>query len=163
MCRAEDTKVVDSRLAENGGAVRRRRRCEACSYRFTTFERIEHVPLAVIKSDGVRQPFDRAKVIAGVEAATKGRPVEAAAVEALAEAVEAVARSEASRGEASRGEAAGVVTTSFVGRAVLERLGALDEIAYLRFASVYRAFESADDFEAEIAILRAERDVVPTG
>ncbi len=153
MCRADDTKVVDSRLAEDGGAVRRRRRCEACSYRFTTFERIDHVPLAVVKSDGIRQPFDRAKVIAGVEAATKGRPVEAAAVEALAEAVEAAARSEASRSEASRGEAAGAVTSSFVGRAVLDRLGALDEIAYLRFASVYKDFDAAADFHRELELL----------
>jgi transcriptional repressor NrdR len=148
MCRAEDTKVVDSRLAEDGGAVRRRRRCEACSFRFTTFERIDHVALAVVKSDGIRQPFDRAKVIAGVEAATKGRPVEASAVEALAEAVEIAAR-----GEASRGEAAGAVTSSFVGRAVLERLGALDEIAYLRFASVYKDFDAAADFHRELELL----------
>ncbi|MEJ7721034.1 MAG: transcriptional regulator NrdR [Ilumatobacteraceae bacterium] len=141
--------MVDSRLAEDGGAVRRRRRCEACSYRFTTFERIDHVALAVVKSDGIRQPFDRAKVIAGVEAATKGRPVEASAVEALAEAVEI---SCSQRGVARR-EAAGAVTSSFVGRAVLDRLGALDEIAYLRFASVYKDFDAAADFHRELELL----------
>ena len=141
-CRADDTKVVDSRLAEEGVSVRRRRQCLTCAYRFTTFERVEEVPLVVVKSHGSRQPFDRDKVVAGVLAATKGRSVAAAQVEQLATAVEDEMRL-----------LGGEVTTSQIGLSVLERLRLLDEVAYLRFASVYKNFDAASDFESELELL----------
>jgi transcriptional repressor NrdR len=105
-CRADDTKVVDSRLAEEGAAVRRRRHCLSCAHRFTTFERVDEVPLVVLKSDGRVEPFDRAEV-----------------------------------------------TSAQVGLAVLDRLRTIDEVAYLRFASVYKNFDAAVDFHREIELL----------
>lgn len=156
MCRVDETKVVDSRLAEEGSSVRRRRQCLACSYRFTTFERAEEVPLVVIKSDGVMQPFDREKIVSGVRAATKGRPVNTEAVEELATSVEDEIRM-----------VGGEVTSSQIGLAVLDRLRLLDEVAYLRFASVYKNFDVAADFQNELELLRKAGDrhdrVAPIG
>ena len=151
LCRADDTKVVDSRLAEGGSVVRRRRRCEACSYRFTTFERADEAPLVVVKSDGSRQPFERSKVIAGIEAATKGRSVADGVIELIAADVE-----EAARAESARAEGDGVSSAS-IGLAVLERLRAVDEVAYLRFASVYKDFDAASDFHRELELLDKHR------
>jgi transcriptional repressor NrdR len=88
VCHADDTKVVDSRLAEEGSAVRRRRHCLSCAHRFTTFERVDEVPLTVVKSDGRAEPFDRSKIVAGITAATKGRGVEPAVVQQIAESIE---------------------------------------------------------------------------
>jgi transcriptional repressor NrdR len=141
-CHADDTKVVDSRLAEGGASVRRRRQCLTCSYRFTTFERVEEVQLLVLKSDGGRQPFDRDKIVHGVVAATKGRDVDAEQVDQLAIAVEDEMRL-----------LGGEVTTSQVGLSVLDRLRVLDEVAYLRFASVYKNFDAAADFQSELELL----------
>ena len=141
-CHADDTKVVDSRLAEEGASVRRRRQCLTCSYRFTTFERAEEAPLIVVKSDGGRQPFDRDKIVFGVLAATKGRDVDADQVDRLATAVEDEMRL-----------LGGEVTTSQVGLSVLDRLRLLDEVAYLRFASVYKNFDAAADFQSELELL----------
>lgn len=141
-CRAADTKVVDSRLAEEGAAVRRRRQCLACSYRFTTYERLEEVPLVVVKSDGAREPFDRDKIVAGVAAATKGRQVAPEQIEQLATSVEDEVRL-----------VGGDVTSSRIGLAVLDRLRVLDEVAYLRFASVYKDFDAAADFQSELDLL----------
>ena len=141
-CDADDTKVVDSRLAEEGAAVRRRRRCLRCSFRFTTFERVEEAPLVVVKSDGEREPFDRTKIIGGVTAASKGRSVEPDAIDALAVAVEDEVRLDG-----------GEVTTSRIGLAVLDRLRLIDEVAYLRFASVYKNFDAAADFQSELELL----------
>ena len=141
-CHAADTKVVDSRLAEDGAAVRRRRECLGCSDRFTTYERVDHVPLTVVKSDGSRQRFDRDKVITGLRAATKGRAVLDRHLEAIATAVEDVARLHGSE-----------VTSAAIGLAVLDELRALDDVAYLRFASVYKDFDAAADFHREIELL----------
>lgn len=141
-CRADDTKVVDSRLAESGAAVRRRRRCLSCGFRFTTFERVEEVPLVVVKSDGSSEPFDRTKIVGGVAAACKGRSVEPEQIVALATEIEDAIRLDG-----------GEVTTSRVGLAVLDRLRLLDEVAYLRFASVYKNFDAADDFQSELELL----------
>lgn len=141
-CDADDTKVVDSRLAEEGASVRRRRRCLRCSFRFTTFERVEEAPLVVVKSDGEREPFDRTKIIGGVTAASKGRSVEPDAIDALAVAVEDEVRLDG-----------GEVTTSRIGLAVLDRLRLIDEVAYLRFASVYKNFDAAADFQSELELL----------
>jgi transcriptional repressor NrdR len=142
-CQADETKVVDSRDAEDGAAVRRRRECLSCASRFTTYERVDEVPLVVVKSDGTRQPFDRAKIVAGVLAASKGRAVEPARFEQLACDVEDEVRL-----------AGGEVTTAQIGLAVLERLRSLDEVAYLRFASVYKDFDAAADFHRELELLQ---------
>jgi transcriptional repressor NrdR len=141
-CRALDTRVVDSRTAEEGAAVRRRRQCPSCGHRFTTFERVDHVPLTVLKSDGSRQPFDREKLIAGLRAATKGRAVDEARLEMLATAVEDATRLHGSE-----------VASAVIGLAVLDELRAVDDVAYLRFASVYKDFDAAADFHREIELL----------
>lgn len=142
VCHADDTKVVDSRLAEDGAAVRRRRHCLSCSHRFTTFERVDEVPLVVLKSDGRAEVFDRSKIVAGILAATKGRQVPATVVEQVAEDVEDGVRLQGSE-----------VTSAQLGLAVLDRLRTIDEVAYLRFASVYKNFDAAADFHREIELL----------
>ena len=122
--------------------MRRRRHCVSCSYRFTTFERLEEVPLLVVKSDGSTQPFDRDKIAHGVRAASKGRGVTEEQIEQLVAEVEDELR-------LSGGE----VTSSRIGLAVLDRLRLLDEVAYLRFASVYKNFDAASDFQSELELL----------
>lgn len=146
VCRHDDTKVIDSRSAEEGAAIRRRRSCPACAYRFTTYERLEGAPLMVTKRSGAREPFDRSKVIEGILAACKGRPVTEEAVEALGESVEDDVRISAAAGHE--------VTSSLVGHCVLERLRGVDEVAYVRFASVYKNFDGAADFRRELALLK---------
>ncbi|MGB0113002.1 MAG: transcriptional regulator NrdR, partial [Ilumatobacteraceae bacterium] len=141
-CRADDTKVVDSRLAEEGGAIRRRRQCLACAHRFTTFERVDHAPLTVIKSHGGHEPFDRSKLIGGLASATKGRNVSEAKLEEIATIVEDSVRLLGSS-----------VTSANIGVAVLDQLRHVDEVAYLRFASVYKDFDGASDFHRELALL----------
>ncbi len=141
-CHVDDTKVIDSREAEEGVAIRRRRSCVACSHRFTTYERLEEVPLTVVKSNAVREPFDRRKLIAGVSAACKGRPVNAEQIEQLGEAVEDEMRLHGPE-----------VPSAAIGMQVLERLRSLDEVAYLRFASVYKGFDAAADFQRELVLL----------
>ena len=142
MCHADDTKVVDSRLAEEGAAVRRRRHCLSCAHRFTTFERVDEVPLVVTKSDGRVEPFDRRKIVAGILAATKGRNLEADVAEQIAVSIEDGVRLQGSE-----------VSSAQLGLAVLDRLRTLDEVAYLRFASVYKNFDAAADFHREIELL----------
>lgn len=146
VCRHDDTKVIDSRPADEGAAIRRRRSCPECAYRFTTYERLEGAPLMVLKRSGGRQPFDRAKVADGIRSACKGRPVPDEMVEELAEAVEDNVRLEAAAGKD--------VTSSLVGHCVLERLRTVDEVAYMRFASVYKNFDDASDFRRELALLK---------
>src|SRR5919112_4965455 len=143
-CRSTDTRVLDSRVADDGGSIRRRRTCSACAKRFTT---VEAMQLTVVKRSGATEPFNRDKAIAGVRKACKGRPVSEDDLACLGQAVE----------DTLRLEGAAEVPAHEVGLAILGPLRELDEVAYLRFASVYRAFESADDFEDEIALLRAER------
>ena len=143
VCRADDTKVVDSRLAHEGASVRRRRQCLSCAYRFTTFERVEEVPLVVVKSNGAREPFDRDKVAHGVRSAAKGRSVGDDEIARLAIDVE----------DELRLAGGAEVSSSRVGLAVLERLRTVDEVAYLRFASVYKNFDAASDFQSELELL----------
>ena len=143
-CRSTDTRVLDSRVAEDGGAIRRRRTCPACEKRFTT---VEQMQLTVLKRSGATEPFARDKAISGVRKACKGRPVTEDELACLGQAVE----------DALRSEGWAEVPAHEVGMAILAPLRELDEVAYLRFASVYRQFASADDFEAEIALIRAER------
>jgi len=134
--------VVDSRVSDEGSAIRRRRECQGCGQRFTTFERVEEVPLWIVKRDGSREPFDRLKVIRGVEAACKNRPVEPAMIDTLVQEVEDVLR-----------DLSGDPTSEAVGKAVLEHLGKLDQVAYVRFASVYKGFDDIGDFQREVGAL----------
>ena len=149
-CRSTDTRVLDSRVTEDGGAIRRRRSCPACEKRFTT---VEQMQLTVLKRSGASEPFTREKAISGVRKACKGRPVTEDDLACLGQAVE----------DSLRGAGWAEVPAHEVGMAILPPLRELDEVAYLRFASVYRAFESAEDFEAEIAALRLERSVSTSG
>lgn len=145
VCRCNDTRVIDSRVTDEGATVRRRRSCETCEHRFTTFERLEEAPLVVVKRDRRREPYDRGKVVAGILAATKGRPVAAEVIAALADRVEERVRLMGAE-----------CSTSAVGRAVLEELRAIDEVSYLRFASVYKNFDAVADFRREIALLEKQ-------
>ncbi|MDQ2738378.1 MAG: transcriptional regulator NrdR [Actinomycetota bacterium] len=142
-CRHPDSRVTDSREVEDGQAIRRRRSCPECSRRFTT---VEEAVLAVVKRSGVTEPFSRAKVMQGVRRACQGRPVDEDALALLAQQVE----------EAIRSTGAAEIPSQEVGLAILGPLSALDEVAYLRFASVYRSFESAADFAAEIDRLKSD-------
>ena len=142
-CKADDTRVIDSRITDDGTAVRRRRSCSECARRFTT---VEQMLLTIVKRSGAVEPFSRAKVISGVRKACQGRPVDEAQLALLAQQVEDTLRS----GGQSE------VPSVEVGLAILAPLRELDEVAYLRFASVYRSFNTLEDFEAEVALLRAE-------
>ncbi|HZN15796.1 MAG TPA: transcriptional regulator NrdR [Acidimicrobiales bacterium] len=143
-CGGIDDKVVDSRTVDEGGAIRRRRECLACNRRFTTFERLEEAPLVVVKRSGDREPFDRTKVVNGIRAACKNRPIVLEQMESLALDVEELVRL-----------AGPEITTEQVGLAVLDRLRGLDDVAYVRFASVYKGFEDLGDFEREVALTKA--------
>jgi transcriptional repressor NrdR len=138
-CGSFEDKVVDSRQSDDGLSIRRRRACLACQRRYTTFERLEEVPLLVAKRSGDREPFDAAKVVGGLELATKGRPVEAEDLVRIAAAVEESLRLDGSE-----------VSSDQVGRAVLEHLRDLDVVAAVRFASVYKEFDDLADFEREL-------------
>jgi transcriptional repressor NrdR len=146
-CRHTDSRVVDSRTADDGTAIRRRRQCPECGRRFTT---VESASLSVLKRSGASEPFSRQKVLVGVRKACQGRPVTEDQLALLAQRVE----------ESVRAHGTAEVDAHEVGLAVLEPLRELDEVAYLRFASVYRAFDNLEDFEAAITLLRAERDAV---
>ena len=144
-CSADDDKVVDSRPADDGAAVRRRRECLECSRRFTTYERVEELPFTVVKRSGVGEPYDPEKVRSGIEHAVAGSAIDPAAVDALTAEV----------GERLRAEGR-EVTSEQVGRAVLEGLRRLDPVSYLRFASVYKGFEDLTDFEREVTELQKQ-------
>jgi len=144
-CRYSDSRVIDSREADEGQAIRRRRSCPECGRRFTT---VETAVLAVLKRSGVTEPFSRDKVVSGVRRACQGRPVDADALSQLAQQVE----------EQVRAAGSAEIGSHEVGLAILGPLRELDEVAYLRFASVYRSFSSAEDFEKEIHELRAHQD-----
>ncbi|WP_461119737.1 transcriptional regulator NrdR [Saccharothrix stipae] len=140
-CRNSDSRVVDSREVDEGQVIRRRRSCTACGRRFTT---VEEAVLAVVKRSGVTEPFSRDKVVVGVRRACQGRPVDEDALQQLAQRVE----------ESIRSGGVAEIPSHEVGLAILGPLRELDEVAYLRFASVYRSFSSVEDFEKEIADLR---------
>lgn len=147
-CRSKDSRVVDSRTTEDGTLIRRRRLCPRCGRRFTT---AETTSLTVLKRSGASEPFSRSKVVSGVRKACQGRPVSEDDLAVLAQQVE----------ESVRASGCAEIDAHEVGLAILAPLRELDEVAYLRFASVYQAFESLEDFEAAIALLRAEHE--PTG
>ena len=144
-CRYPDSRVVDSRTSDDGLAIRRRRQCPQCGRRFST---TETASLSVIKRSGIVEPFSREKIVSGVRKACQGRPVSDADLALLAQKVE----------ESIRATGVSQIDANDIGLAILPPLRELDEVAYLRFASVYRAFESLEDFEAEILLLRTERE-----
>jgi transcriptional repressor NrdR len=144
-CGETTSEVVDSRLSEARDAIRRRRRCRSCDRRFTTYERYDEGPLQLRKRDGSRQPFDRRKLLAGLERAAIKRPVEQAQLEALADQIAAELRAEGGIPDAER-----------VGELALRGLRSLDRVAYVRFASVYKKFEDVAEFESELERLERE-------
>jgi len=143
-CRHADSRVIDSRTSDDGLSIRRRRQCPECGGRFST---LETASLSVIKRSGIVEPFSREKVVAGVRKACQGRPVTDADLATLAQKVE----------ESIRATGASQIDANEIGLSILAPLRELDEVAYLRFASVYQAFESLADFEAAIAVLRADK------
>lgn len=140
-CHNEQSRVIDSRVVDAGASIRRRRECASCKGRFTT---VEKAVLLVVKRNGLAEPFSRDKLIRGVRRACQGRDVSDDALKKLAQEVE----------ETVRGHGSSKVNANEIGLAILEPLRDLDEVAYLRFASVYKSFESADDFESEIRLMR---------
>ena len=151
-CGGDQDKVVDSRTAEDGAAIRRRRQCAACSRRFTTYERADAVGLTVIKRDGTKIPYDRANVISGISKAMTNRPFTPEDVERIAERVEEKLRRKGP-----------TVTTQEIGLEVLARLRQVDEVAYVRFASVYKDFKEISDFERELGLLLQKRQPAKRG
>src|SRR3954454_11686263 len=152
-CGARETRVVDSRDLDDSATIRRRRECSACATRFTTYERIEAARLVVVKREGAREQFDREKLAAGLRKALTRRPVAADAAEQAADEVEAELRSQ------------GVteVPSAHVGGLAQEKLRELDQIAYIRFASVYQSFDDLEDLKREVDSLYAERDSTSDG
>ncbi|WP_028274165.1 transcriptional regulator NrdR [Atopococcus tabaci] len=146
-CQHNGTRVVDSRPADDGRAIRRRRECEACSYRFTTFERIEQAPILVVKKNGNREEFNREKLLRGIIRACEKRPIAMEQMEALVDDVEREIR--------KRGE--NEILSTKIGEYVMDRLAKIDEIAYIRFASVYRQFKDIEVFMKEMQELEKKR------
>lgn len=141
-CGSLDDKVIESRTMANGESIRRRRECNSCGYRFTSYERIEEKPFMVVKRDGRREPFDRAKLERGIQRALEKRPVSTSMVDQLATEIEDEA---VMRGKVSR-----EISTADLGELVLQRLYGIDKVAYIRFASVYKHFENLDEFLTEV-------------
>jgi transcriptional repressor NrdR len=146
-CRNSDSRVVDSRSSDDGAAIRRRRQCPQCGRRFST---VETASLTVVKRSGVSEPFSRSKIVSGVRKACQGRPVGEDDLAVLAQRVE----------ESVRATGAAEIDAHEIGLSILGPLRELDEVAYLRFASVYQAFDSLEDFESAIALLRVEREAL---
>lgn len=146
-CGFADSKVIDSRPAEDGTTIRRRRECLDCQKRFTTYEIVERMPLMVIKRDGSRQSFDKIKIINGLVRACEKRPVSMAQIERVADEVE----------QELRGRLESEVQSEKVGEMVMDRLKSLDEIAYVRFASVYRSFKDIQTFMEELSKILSEK------
>ena len=146
-CGFTESKVVDSRPAEEGASIRRRRECLSCARRFTTFETVELLPIAVVKKDGSRQSFDRQKILRGIRTACEKRPVPLAAMEQIARGIETELQNAMVR----------EVSSAVIGEKVLVRLRALDQVAYVRFASVYRQFQDLDTFIKELNTLLDDR------
>ncbi len=146
-CGYEDSKVVDSRPADEGSSIRRRRECLKCEKRFTTYETVESLPMIVIKKDGSRQSFDRNKILRGIQRSCEKRPVSAADMERMAGEIEQDIQNTLER----------EVSTEVIGEKVMEKLKTADEVAYVRFASVYRQFKDINTFMAELNKILAEK------
>ncbi len=143
-CGNIDSKVIDSRITEDNESIRRRRECEKCAKRFTTYERLETQPIMVIKKDGTRQPYDRNKILVGLIRACIKRNIEIKLLEKIADDIELEIRNSTSL----------EITTNGIGDLVLRRLKNLDKVAYIRFASVYRHFDDIEEFTKELAVLQ---------
>ena len=146
-CGYSESKVIVSRPADEGSSIRRRRECLSCSKRFTTYETVESLPMVVVKKDGSRQSFDRRKVLGGMIRACEKRPVPLAELERIASEIEQDLQNSMER----------EISTETIGERVMERLRAVDQVAYVRFASVYRQFKDIDTFMAELNKLLAEK------
>lgn len=146
-CAHPESKVIDSRPADEGASIRRRRECLACHKRFTTYETMESLPLMVVKKDGSRQSFDRQKMLRGMIRACEKRPVTLAELERIADEIEQELQNSMER----------EIRTEIIGEKVMERLRKVDQVAYVRFASVYRQFKDIDTFMAELNKLLAEK------
>jgi transcriptional repressor NrdR len=151
VCGERDTRVVDSRDLDDSSTIRRRRECAACSTRFTTYERVEAARLLIVKRDGTRQEFDRDKLANGLRKALTRRPVPESAAEQAADEIEAQLR----------GEGISENPSSRVGQLAMEKLHALDQIAYIRFASVYQSFEGIEDLKREVDTLWEQKATRP--
>ncbi len=145
-CGYADTKVIDSRMGKEGNNIRRRRECMECERRFTTYERVEEILPLVVKKDGRRQPFERLKVIAGIQRACEKRPVSIATIEKIVDELERQLQESGER----------EVDSSRIGKAVMDALHDIDEVAYVRFASVYRQFKDINEFMAELKEILAQ-------
>jgi transcriptional repressor NrdR len=145
-CDADDDRVVDSRAADAASAIRRRRECNVCHRRFTTYERVEEIGLVVVKRDGSKAPFDRDKVEAGIRKALTGRPVSNLQIDQMVDRIELRIRRKGPE-----------VPTTVVGAEVLAALQRVDKVGYLRFASVYKDFQGVSDFERELGLLEKEK------
>mgnify|MGYP000800447165 CR=1 FL=1 len=146
-CGYKESKVVDSRPADESSSIRRRRECLACEKRFTTYETVESLPMVVIKKDGSRQSFDRSKVLRGIQRSCEKRPVSVAEMERMVTEIEQELQNSLER----------EISTGTIGEKVMERLRSVDQVAYVRFASVYRQFKDLDTFMAELNKLLAEK------
>ena len=146
-CGYGESKVIDSRPAEEGTSIRRRRECLSCGKRFTTYETVESLPMVVVKKDGSRQSFERRKVLGGMIRACEKRPVPLAELEKIAEEIEQDLQNSMER----------EVSTEDIGEKVMDRLRTVDQVAYVRFASVYRQFKDIDTFMTELNKLLAEK------
>ena len=146
-CGFSESKVIDSRPADEGASIRRRRECLSCAKRFTTYETVESLPMVVVKKDGSRQSFDRRKVLGGMIRACEKRPVPLADLERIAEEIEQDLQNSMER----------EIKTDIIGERVMDRLRSVDQVAYVRFASVYRQFKDIDTFMEELTKLLAEK------
>ena len=146
-CGYQESKVVDSRHSDDGLSIRRRRECLSCQKRFTTYETVESLPIAVVKKDNSREPFDRNKILRGMVRACEKRPVSMAELEAAVSEIEQIVQNSLDR----------EVSTGKIGELVMERLKPLDEVAYVRFASVYRQFKDINSFMHELNKILAEK------
>ena len=151
-CAHSETKVIDSRESGDGNSIRRRRECEKCEYRFTTYEYVEQLPLMVVKKDGRRQAFDRTRLVAGLIKACEKRPVSIERIEEVASEIERTIQKKFDR----------EIDSKLIGELVMEKLSQLDEVAYVRFASVYRQFRDVNQFMQELkSILDKEKPAEP--
>ena len=146
-CGYNESKVIDSRPADEGASIRRRRECLSCGKRFTTYETVESLPMVVVKKDGSRQSFDRSKVLGGMIRACEKRPVPLADLERIAEEIEQDLQNSMER----------EISTETIGERVMDRLRSVDQVAYVRFASVYRQFKDIDTFMTELNKLLSEK------